>query len=290
MNFKNVLTRGAGSAQLALKKNAPTILTGAGVIGFAVTTALAIRATGKAVQVMPEIHKDIAMTKMKAEDEEYTEKEAMEAVVRTYAKSSLVLAEIYWPVLVAGSASIVCVLAGHGMMRRRQASLVAAYTMLDASYKAYRARIRERFGEDVEREAYTDIKAMRIFDEEGNEHLEIDSDDVLPSMYARFFDSYNKNWSKTTEWNLLFLRAQQDWANDKLRSQGHLFLNEVYDALGMERSQAGQLVGWKYESERGDSYVDFGLYLIGDEGNRAFVNLIEPTVKLDFNVDGVIGI
>jgi hypothetical protein len=288
MNFKNVLTRSMGSTQLALKKNAPTILTGAGVIGFAVTTALAIKATGKAVQVMPEIHKDIAMAKMKAEDEELSERDTMEAVVRTYAKSSLVLAEIYWPVLVAGSASIVCVLAGHGMMRRRQASLVAAYTMLDASYKAYRARIRERFGEDVEREAYTDVKAMRIFDEEG-EHLEIDRDDVLPSMYARFFDCYNVNWSKTVEYNVLFLRAQQDWANNKLQAQGHLFLNEVYDALGMERSQAGQLVGWKWKSG-GDNFVDFGLYAAGDEGSRSFVNLIEPTTLLDFNVDGVIGI
>lgn len=288
MNIKQSLTRSMGSTQLALKKSAPSILTGAGVVGFAATTYLAIRATAKAVQVMPEIQKDIAKTKMQAEDDDLNEKETMEKVVRVYAKSSLVLGEIYWPVLVAGSASIVCVLAGHGMMRRRQASLMAAYSMLDASYKAYRARVAERFGKEEEDTLYNDIRGMRIFDEEG-EHLDIDRDDVLPSMYARFFDETNKNWSRTTEWNLLFLRAQQQMATDKLRSQGHLFLNEVYDALGMERSQAGQLVGWKYD-EDGDNYVDFGLYLIGDEGSRSFVNLIEPSVKLDFNVDGVIGI
>jgi hypothetical protein len=288
MNIKQSLTRAVGSGKLGLQKNAPSILTGAGVVGFAATTYLAIRATAKAVQVMPEIQKDIAKTKMQAEDDGLNEKETMEKVVRVYAKSSLVLGEIYWPVLLVGSASIVAVLAGHGMMRNRQASLVAAYAGLDASYKAYRDRVRERFGEEEERDLYEDVKQMRIFDEEGD-RLVIDQDDVLPSMYARFFDETNKNWSRTTEWNLLFLRAQQNMANDKLRAQGHLFLNEVYDALGLERSQAGQLVGWKW-NEGGDNYVDFGLYLIGDEGSRSFVNLIEPSVKLDFNVDGVIGI
>lgn len=289
MNIKQSLTRSLGSSKLILQKNAPSILTGAGVVGFIATTALAIRATSKALDVLPQIHKDVAMAKMNAEDEEYTEKETMEAVVRVYAKSSLVLAQIYWPAIATGSASIVMILAGHNMMRKRQASLIAAYTALDAGYKAYRARVRERFGEGEERKLYNDVKQMRIFDEEGGERCEIDVDDTMPSPYARFFDSYNGNWTKTPEYNLMFLRAQQDWANDKLRAQGHLFLNEVYDALGLERSQAGQSVGW-LDKGTGDRFVDFGLYAIGDENNRSFVNIIEPTVMLDFNVDGVIGI
>jgi hypothetical protein len=87
----------------------------------------------------------------------------------------------------------------------------------------------------------------------------------------------------------MFLRAQQQWANDRLHAHGYIFLNEVYEALGLERSQAGQLVGWKLNGN-GDGYVDFGLYSIGDESNRAFVNALEPVVLLDFNVDGPIAI
>ena len=67
-------------------------------------------------------------------------------------------------------------------------------------------------------------------------------------------------------------------------------MNDVYDALDIPRSQAGQVVGWTYnpESPNGDNYVDFGLTNLYYSGTRDFVNGIEPRILLDFNVDGVI--
>lgn len=289
MNISQKLTRTMGSVELALKKSAPSMLTAAGVAGFIVTTALTIRATSKAVDALPTIHKDVAMAKMKTEDDEYTEKEKARELVKVYAQSSIVLIQIYGPALAVGSASIVCVIAGHGMMRKRQASLVAAYTGLDAAYKAYRSRVREKFGEEEELKLYRGARLKLSEDEEGLPCEIIDMDDTMPSPYARFFDESSRNWSRTPEYNLLFLRAQQDWANDKLHANGYVFLNEVYENLGLERSQAGQMVGWKLKGN-GDGFIDFGLYNIGDECNRAFVNIIEHTVLLDFNVDGVIAI
>jgi hypothetical protein len=282
-----------GTGKLSLQKNTPAILTGAGVVGFIASTALTIRATNKAAHVIPELQKDLAKVKMISEDEEWDRKTHVRAVTKVYANNSLVLGQIYGPAVAIGAAAIVCVIAGHGMMAKRQASLVAAYTGLDAAYKAYRARIREEFGDEKEKELYLDVKQMRIFDEEGGESVTIDYDDTLPSPYARFFDSFNPNWTKTPEYNLMFLRSIQDWANDNLRAHGYLFLNDVYKELGLERSQAGQIVGWRYDAQKngtGDGFVDFGLYNIGDECNRSFVNIIEPTVLLDFNVDGIIQI
>ena len=298
MKLPNVASRTLGSSKLSLQKNAPTILTVAGVAGFAITTALAIRATAKAVDVLPEIAKDIHQAKetvlAEVEAGEADAKDVGVAVTKVYAKSSLVLAEVYWPVLLTGSASAVCILVGHGMMKKRQASLVAAYTMLDAGYKAYRARVQEHLGEEKELALYRGVRTVEAFEDDGTTPCEIiDMDDVMPSPYARFFDESSPNWRKTPEYNLLFLRSQQDWANDRLRAQGYLFLNEVYEALGLERSQAGQMVGWRYDAKKnhtGDGFVDFGLYNIGDECNRAFVNIIEHTVLLDFNVDGIISI
>lgn len=103
--------------------------------------------------------------------------------------------------------------------------------------------------------------------------------------YARVFDETCTGWTRDSELNKYFLLRQQDYANEKLKQQGHLFLNEVYDMLGIPRTRAGQIVGWVYDEEHldGDSYVDFGLF---KPNNRHFINGRETTVVLDFNVYG----
>lgn len=105
------------------------------------------------------------------------------------------------------------------------------------------------------------------------------------SEYARFFDDGCVGWTKDPEYNLAFLKAQQNYANNMLRTRGHLFLNEIYDLLGIPRTRAGAVVGWVYDKDHpGDNnYVDFGLY---SERNRDFINGFSRTVLLDFNVNG----
>jgi hypothetical protein len=128
---------------------------------------------------------------------------------------------------------------------------------------------------------------VEILDERGKmQTVQRISVDGEPSMYARFFDEYSGTWSKDPEYNYIFLRCQQQWANDMLKARGHLFLNEVYDALGLQRTKAGSVVGWII-SENGDNYVDFGVF--DDTQNaRDFVNGRQGSILLDFNVDGVI--
>lgn len=117
------------------------------------------------------------------------------------------------------------------------------------------------------------------------EQTEDKVEDQAYSIYARFFDESSSVWSKDAEQNLTFLKLQQQNANAKLKVQGYLFLNDVYDMLGIARTKAGQVVGWVYDENntRGDNYVDFGIY---KDGNRTFVNGYERSILLDFNVDG----
>ena len=112
----------------------------------------------------------------------------------------------------------------------------------------------------------------------------VDKDGI--SQYARFFDESCINWSKTPEYNLMFLNGQQNFANDLLNARGHVFLNEVYDMLGIPRSQAGAVVGWV--KGVGDDYIDFGIFEGKTAAARAFVNGAERNILIDFNVDGVI--
>ena len=90
----------------------------------------------------------------------------------------------------------------------------------------------------------------------------------------------------------MFLKSEQNYANDRLKARGYLFLNEVYERLGIPPTKAGQIVGWVYDpnnpNHNGDNYVDFGLYNIHKEKTRDFVNGYEEVILLDFNVDGPI--
>jgi hypothetical protein len=206
------------------------------------------------------------------------------------------VAKLYAPAVLLGGASLGCLLASNDILRKRNAALSAAYMTVDKSFKEYRNRVTERFGEEVEKEIRYGIKAEQlettVVDEDGNETTVTDTvktmDPNLYSDYARFFDAASPYWQNDPEYNLMFLKAQQQYANDLLRAKGRLFLNDVYDMLGIEKTKAGQVVGWVYDRENpnGDNFVDFGIYDMSKERVRAFVNGYETNILLDFNVDG----
>lgn len=300
MSFQQNVMKFAKRGEFTLRRHGPSIMTYVGVGGFVATIGLAIRATTKADLVAPKIREQIKDVKDENQmAETMTPKEASERLARAYFDAGKQFGIIYGPTLAVGTASIVLVLGGHGMMVKRQAQMAAVYAALDKSYRAYRARVRQEVGPEKEDELYRRPK-MRALDEielaaagEGSQTQMIDLSDVLPSPYAKYFDPTSRNWTKEAEYNLIFLRAQELWANDRLRMYGYLFLNEVYDALDLERTQAGQIVGWRLDSDpdyNGDGFVSFGLGDIYDENARAFINGLENIAMLDFNVDGVIRI
>lgn len=107
------------------------------------------------------------------------------------------------------------------------------------------------------------------------------------SMYARFFDESRPGWTRDAHVNHMFLRSQQAYANDLLKLKGHMFLNDVYEMLGIPKTKIGQVVGWVYEVDNaiGDNYIDFGIL---EKCNSEFVSGDVNVALLDFNVDGMI--
>jgi hypothetical protein len=112
-----------------------------------------------------------------------------------------------------------------------------------------------------------------------------DNENTHVGPYAVWFNETCMAWTKDPESNKFFLLRQQDYANEKLKHNGYLFLNEVLDMIGAPRTKAGQVVGWIFDPKNpvGDNYVDFGLF-----GSHAknFINGYERSVLLDFNPDG----
>ena len=298
-----------GRAGLKIKKHSPEILIIAGVIGTVTSAVMACRATTKINDVLDghtkaveKIHtaKDAGSIQSKTESAiiPYSEDDAKKDLTLTYVQTGLKFAKLYAPAVILGILSLTGVVASNQILRKRNIALMAAYATLDKSFKKYRARVAEKYGEDEERAIRFNIKAQDVevakTDDDGNTTTETVTMDVAqPSDFARFFDETSLQWDRLPENNLFFLKMQLIRFNDLLKARGHVFLNEVYDALGLTRSTAGQVVGWIYDPDNPDidSYIDFGIYdpTSGDfNRKRMFVNGDEQSILLDFNVDGVI--
>ena len=299
-NLKEKMVKVYNKSEMKVRKYSPEILAGVGVVGVIASTVMACKATTKLNDILAESKEQLEQIKTVAVDpayaDKYTEDDAKKDTTITYVQTGVKVAKLYAPSVILCASSLGCLLASNNILRKRNAALSAAYMTVDKSFKEYRRRVAERFGDEVEKEIRYNIKAKEIttVDEEGNEVKEtvkvIEGADnpTTYSDYARFFDESCPAWQNDPEYNLTFLRAQQQYANDLLKAQGRLFLNDVYKMLGIDITKAGQVVGWVYDPDCpvGDNFVDFGIYDMSKERVRAFVNGYEPNILLDFNVDG----
>lgn len=275
----NGISRRVGRQALRLQKASPNLLFGAGIVGVIGGTVLACKATLKLPETLDDIQYDVNAAKSDTLSSVGHNRQMTQAYVR----GSASLVKLYAPAIVVSSASIAALTKSHVTLTRRNASLTVAYAGLQKAYEDYRDRVREELGEEKELDLYHGIQTEKVkIDGKVEKQKHIDPNKLSP--YARVFDNMSQEWKPDHETNLLYLRCQQNWFNDNLQARGHVFLNEVYDALDIPRTQAGQSVGWVLNDE-GDNYIDFGLYTAG---SSRFVNGVDNALLLDFNVDGVI--
>jgi hypothetical protein len=266
-----------GRKGLIAKKQSPHIFFTAGVIGTVTSTVLACRATLKLSETLDEIQTNVDA--IKADPIANDDKDRQ--LTHAYIHGGLKLGRLYGPSLAVGVVSISALTGAHINLSRRNTALMAAYTAVQNAYDNYRERVRNELG--AEREL--DLYHARVGLEQSDSGDEVKiSDPNKWSPYARFFDEGSTQFEKNAEFNRLFIQCQQNYLNELLRARGHVFLNEVYDALGLDRSQAGAVVGWVI-GDQGDNFIDFGMY---EASNSQFLNGWEPRILLDFNVDGVI--
>ena len=285
----------ASKAVMKLKKHSPEILVVAGIAGTVVSAVLACKATTKVAEILDEtkgtldtIHEGMETGAINGQ--EYTTDDGKKDTVVVYAQTGMKLAKLYGPAIILGTLSITSILASNNILRKRNVALGAAYAAIDKSFKEYRGRVIERFGDQVDTELKYGIKAKKF------EEIEVDpetgkekkvkktvmvADPNLQSDYAVYFDSKSRNYETNPDYNRMFLKAQQAFANDKLQTRGHLFLNEVLDDLDLPRTPAGQIIGWTKDGP--DGYVNFRIVEVERETEDG---RHEPALLLDFNVEG----
>lgn len=296
------LTRTLNRTGLKIKKHSPEILLATGTVGVVASTVMACKATLKVEEIVDEakdkldtIHQVSADPEMA---EKYSEEDGKKDLAIVYTQTAVKFIKLYGPSVAIGVTSLACMIGSNRILNKRNAALAAAYAAVDKSFKEYRGRVIERFGKQMDRELRYNIKAQEIeettVDANGKETITKKTVDVMDpnsySQYAIVFDDSNEGWDPDPERSKYFLIQQQNWANERLKSRGHLFLNEVYDMLGAKRTKAGAQVGWVYDEKNceGDNFVDFGIFDTNSPNARDFVNGIEKVIVLDFNVDGYI--
>ena len=291
-------------AWFKVKKHSPEILITAGVIGTVTSAVMACKATTKLSDILEDSKEQINQVHNFLEDEkipesQYSKEDGNKDLAIIYAQTGIKLVKLYAPAVALGALSITGIVASNSILRKRNIALAAAYTTVDKTFKRYRNNVIDRFGEKIDKELRYGIKAREIeeivVDDDGNEKtvkktVEAADPVSMYSDYAKIYDAGCNGWTKDAEFNLMFLRHTQAQANDILKRRGYLFLNEVYDMLGFQRTKAGQVMGWIYDEENpiGDNFVDFGIYNTDIEKARDFVNGIERVIILDFNVTNIL--
>ena len=313
--MSNTIVQNAGNIVnkigFQLQKNSPKIFMGFGIVGVGVTTVLACKATLKVNDILEESKGQVeavheALEREDIPEEEYSQEDSKKDLALIYVQTGIKLAKLYAPAIACGILSVASLLYSHNILSKRNVALAAAYATVDHSFKDYRKRVVERFGEHIDKELKYNLRSEKIetkeLDEKTGKEKKVKKEIWVAnpsevSEYARYFEQFTKDedgnvvpntcWKNDNECNLAFLKAQERYANDLLRTKGRVFLNEVYEILGLPRTKAGQIVGWRYDENAayGDNYIDFGLYL-DSYSYSDYVNGYEPCILLDFNVDG----
>lgn len=279
MNISTNLQRTISRSGLQLKKHSPTILTVVGVVGLIAAGVIAAKQTLKLEATLDNSNARLENVKNHLENGDATQADVNKAVVA----NTVDLVKLYWLPVTVGVASTTVILVGHSILHKRNLALVGAYATLQEAYNNYRARVIEEHGAEADEKYRYGLRDVTEVDETTGKKTKIQTvdDAVTSGDYIFDFGVDNDNWNGTHEHNLFFVTRFQQIFNDKLQAHGHVFLNEVLDALGIPRTKAGAVTGWVYKNPTGvsDGYIDFGIKDLQETNGY---------ILLDFNVDGVI--
>lgn len=277
MNISPAITQTVSRTLLKARKHSPLIMTVAGVAGLVGAGILAARATLKLEATVDAGQEAIADTKDLIERQEKPQNE----LTRTLVKNAVSVGKLYWMPVTLGGVSIVLILSGHRILSQRNAALAVAYKGLETAFNNYRARVVEAYGADVDQDFRLGVRTEEIKGADGKKQKQLTVNEEAIGDYIFDFGPENGNWVPNHDHNMFFLTSQQTVANDLLRARGHLFLSEVLDMLGIERTPASIVTGWLWDPEHekgaGDNFIDFGIKDMWQTNGF---------ILLDFNVDG----
>lgn len=239
------------NAKRFLKRNSSTILTCIGAVGVVATAVISARDTIKAVKIIEE--------KKKAE-EKIDKKDIVKAA-----------APAYIPTVAVGLSTLVCIFGANALNKKTQASLMSAYAILDQSYKEYRDKAKEIYGEESDRKIREAI-AMNHYEDNGAFERE--------EGKQLFFDFYGLQFFNSTKDEVL---NAEKAVNQLLENNGYVGLNTFYQLLGIQCSDIDYEVGWSKRTcqEYGCDGIEFVHETSKDNNGIEFISIsmVAPPVE-----------
>lgn len=292
--IKTLVVSHGAKALTKLKYHSPKIIMVGGVALVAAGTYYTIKATTEASVILDEA------AEKREELDSYDEstfsdtKQLAKAYRDNKINTARQLAKIYAFPIGLTAAGTGLLVGSSLILEKRNTMLIGAYNALNAAYLNYRTRVVEEHGKETDFLYANNMEKTKdgINNRATNDIVAFNNSAPLSnnmSPYARIWNKETapENWENVPEYNKNFLTLTQKAANAKLMLKGHLFLNEVYDMLGLERTSNGALTGWVYNENNpnGDNVISFDL--LNDANMLALENAAD-TWYLDFNVDGII--
>lgn len=233
-----------------LKRSSPAILTCIASVGVAATAVMAVKATPKAIHILEdaELEKGEKLTKFE--------------VVKT-------TAAVYIPAAAIGLTTISCIWGAHILNRRQQAALIGAYTMLNNSYKKYREKTKELFGDDADKQIYQAIAKDKY----------IETIASVPSDEKQlYYDAYYGDYYEASREDVL---TAEHWVNEQIAKVGYVSLNDFYKFLGLPGREEFKAIGWSYDMLLdwfGNAWIDFyhDVTVLDDGLETTYISMSDP--------------
>ena len=298
MNVLMVVKSGVSRIGFVANKFAPEILLGGGIVGVAGAAVMATVAAPDVHVAVTEANRSIQAIDqtLESDPDNYTVTDAKSDKRQVFKSAALVVVKKYGPAVTLGALSVGSILTAYGIMKSRNLALAAAYKGLEQAYNKYRARVVEDHGEQYDRDVRHGVRRKMIQEKTTNakgkeitvEKEVIEQDHAAgTSYYARYFTHGNPMFKGEFSLDVMYLRMKENELNSILEINGHLFLNEAYDHLGMPRTEAGQIMGWRKNNPNGDGYVSLGIFnrLTGEMCDWVDDPTYHEGIPVDFNVD-----
>ena len=239
-------------SQAFIKRHGSTILTYIGCVGVIATTISAVKATPEAVELLDRAKKK--------KGEELTTVEKINIAGPRYIPTALMCI-----------GTMACIFGANVLNKRQQAALISAYAMLDNSYREYREKLKELYGEEAHEEIVNAIATEKAKEVGIRSGMFIDNNCLTDSESCGepvlFYDEWSHRYFETTIEQVI---AAEYHLNRNFVLRGFTYLNELYDFLGLEPNDYGSVLGWSVEEEL--YWIEFNhRKVVLDDGLECFI-------------------